>query len=803
MMNTNTPNQAATQKANVFFREHFGELSKFISEYDLTESPMQHLLYAYDYDMEGLKTHGKEEVTKWKNNCKWRIGRITEMDIFLGIEAFLKITAEESGFFHKKSVRELAEFRKELFDLYFELCSQREGDTISAEMKRRLTWIGHQEEPLGLFLSYFGIINETSTIGGYLHSYQDFASKMQTLMGNDKSYVFFLPAFYLFKTIRNVYATHNFLPDEIIGGDYSKIGDYSNVNALSYVRFYIYFYVTLCTLLNRAWRMIEEAGFSEKMEEGNHIYKLERPLFTDAEVNVRIVVAPLEGQIVKSVLLKDEKVDIENNSSQEVDLGWFSFDRFFRDRNGRIQFAKIRFEVTFSEISNPEKLAFGLADSKIWDGTTVFLRQGRNYDVKNESTLCTPLPVSVPQENAQTEELSSVNEEKSTEFAENLEEGPAADQADNRFIDSLIDRYVAEMSKPKPEPPLTYETTIDGVQCRFARMNEDAGLVSARMELQLKLDLHRDFVFYSLTGVTTQAPLEGPFHVPEYIGLPDGQTLVVRAIGPSAFEGCQLSHIILPDSVRTIGRRAFAQCKQLWQIRLSDNIKTIGDDAFRECTALKDIILPKKIHEISNGMFMGCTRLKKVELSDYTSVVGNDAFRDCKLLDSFKMVCGSTAVMMIGDRAFLHCENLKEVVLPDYLGYGIGEEAFKGCHRLPEIVIPRHVNSIKRATFEDCVALKKVVIKEQRAFKICQLAFAGCAELETVSFEEKYLSVNEVESKAFAGCVKLKTFGGMAVAKAIDHIKRAHATCIVNGEPVTSCIADDAFELPKKRWFSF
>ena len=59
------------------------------------------------------------------------------------------------------------------------------------------------------------------------------------------------------------------------------------------------------------------------------------------------------------------------------------------------------------------------------------------------------------------------------------------------------------------------------------------------------------------------------------------------------------------------------------------------------------------------------------------------------------------SVTSIGDRAFLGCGSLSEIVIPSSVT-SIGKGAFSCCDSLSEIVIPFSVTSIGDSAFYDC-----------------------------------------------------------------------------------------------------
>ena len=83
--------------------------------------------------------------------------------------------------------------------------------------------------------------------------------------------------------------------------------------------------------------------------------------------------------------------------------------------------------------------------------------------------------------------------------------------------------------------------------------------------------------------------------------VPDG----IKYIASEAFEG-DFNSITLPDSVVTIGQRAFSKCTSLTTVRLSNNLKLIGIKAFDGCKNLRDISIPESVDIIEKDAFESC-----------------------------------------------------------------------------------------------------------------------------------------------------------------------------------------------------
>ena len=57
----------------------------------------------------------------------------------------------------------------------------------------------------------------------------------------------------------------------------------------------------------------------------------------------------------------------------------------------------------------------------------------------------------------------------------------------------------------------------------------------------------------------------------------------LEKIGNTAFYNCGIKELILPDSVKTIGKSSFANCRELENVKLSSNLKSIPEEAFTSC----------------------------------------------------------------------------------------------------------------------------------------------------------------------------------------------------------------------------
>lgn len=89
----------------------------------------------------------------------------------------------------------------------------------------------------------------------------------------------------------------------------------------------------------------------------------------------------------------------------------------------------------------------------------------------------------------------------------------------------------------------------------------------------------------------------------------------VTSIGAKAFYGCTgLTRISIPSLVASIGREAFMDCSGLLEVDFASasSLATIDDDAFYRCYGLTSITVPESVTNLVDGAFSLCTHLTEI-----------------------------------------------------------------------------------------------------------------------------------------------------------------------------------------------
>lgn len=142
----------------------------------------------------------------------------------------------------------------------------------------------------------------------------------------------------------------------------------------------------------------------------------------------------------------------------------------------------------------------------------------------------------------------------------------------------------------------------------------------------------------------------------EKITIPEG----VEKIDDYALINGHMEEIILPDSIKYIGKGAFGGCTLLKSIKIPDSITEIKDKTFNICYSLQKVELPDSITSIGKKAFYSCHRLSDINMPDGIETIGEDAFHGCSDLNTFKM---PSSIKEVGNDAFLFA-HFRELVIP-------------------------------------------------------------------------------------------------------------------------------------------
>ena len=208
----------------------------------------------------------------------------------------------------------------------------------------------------------------------------------------------------------------------------------------------------------------------------------------------------------------------------------------------------------------------------------------------------------------------------------------------------------------------------------------------------------------------------------------------IKTIGSLTFHGCEsLESITIPNNVESISSTAFGNCSSLINIDVDEqnecfssesgvlfdkdkshiikypeakqdityvmpeSVVSIGINAFADCKNLQNIKISYALREMNNWSFGGCSQLDNVEIPSGVEIIPRYAFTKCSSLKSITLSEGLTS---IDDYAFCDCDSLIEIIIP-YGTESLGEGVFINCTNLKKVVIPSSVTKIGNQIFTD------------------------------------------------------------------------------------------------------
>ncbi len=275
------------------------------------------------------------------------------------------------------------------------------------------------------------------------------------------------------------------------------------------------------------------------------------------------------------------------------------------------------------------------------------------------------------------------------------------------------------------------------------------------------------------------------------ISIPEG----VNKIEMDAFSGCTaLKKITIPssvvvidgnifskcDSLKTAGplgsgfdyefswteaipAYAFAECGNLTSVVIPETVTSIGESAFANCKSLEGITIPGSVASMGQHIFQNCEKLKTAGSLDggfdyefsWTDSIPDGAFSSCNYLTSIAV---PDTITSIGSYSFSNCPSLKSISIPDGVT-SIGKSAFTGCSGLTGLSIPHSVTTIGESAFSYCQGLTSVTVPDS-VTDIGLYAFSHCNGLETAGpsgggYNLEFAWKEAIPDYAFTRCFSL------------------------------------------------
>ena len=126
-----------------------------------------------------------------------------------------------------------------------------------------------------------------------------------------------------------------------------------------------------------------------------------------------------------------------------------------------------------------------------------------------------------------------------------------------------------------------------------------------------------------------------------------------------------ISEVVFPDTVTTIGKRAFLGCENLTSVKLPVQLNVIEDQAFNNCYNLSSVWIPKSLQNIEHsfgwGPFWGCENLKEIAFEEGITEILPYLLAETAIEE----LIVPASVTKIGNNAFAECDELINLHIPE------------------------------------------------------------------------------------------------------------------------------------------
>lgn len=276
--------------------------------------------------------------------------------------------------------------------------------------------------------------------------------------------------------------------------------------------------------------------------------------------------------------------------------------------------------------------------------------------------------------------------------------------------------------------------------------------------------------------------------------------LKVTTIADSAFADSKIASISLPNTIESIGGKAFANCQKLTAIKLPSSLKTLGAGAFLDCGSLTLVQARSTIPPTGlNSTTFNTQPIIQVSVESYEAYKAAEFWRDQNIqpikedylgTDGLQATYSSTengntaaitgytgnatditivpyvyhggvvyAVTEIYSNVFA-TSPITSINLPKTLkiigGYeydaGQTDGAFYKCTELKSITIPASVTTIERGAFMGS-GISKITFEEGSNLSLIEHeAFVDCTNLYSIILPN---GLTTIDGKTFVGCTSL------------------------------------------------
>lgn len=238
-----------------------------------------------------------------------------------------------------------------------------------------------------------------------------------------------------------------------------------------------------------------------------------------------------------------------------------------------------------------------------------------------------------------------------------------------------------------------------------------------------------------------------------------------KEIEKNAFWGSEVEEIEMPDSVKSLEKAVFFNCRKLQKVKLSNSLTEIPDSCFDSNISLREIVIPDSVRTIGSYAFCS-SGLENINLGKRVKVIQSDALMGTKLKE-LRLPASVKELQSIGP---VHTSDvyLESSNIPSYFCGSVSETIKFACdfdtlHKADSLAqpyvkvhtpkrtvyFPSHILIDTRNELSNFIAVKNDFPENMFPYAInarvrFQIALAECKDLKSIA-AEKYLRGNIVD----------------------------------------------------------
>ena len=224
-------------------------------------------------------------------------------------------------------------------------------------------------------------------------------------------------------------------------------------------------------------------------------------------------------------------------------------------------------------------------------------------------------------------------------------------------------------------------------------------------------------------------------NIPSVVEFEGNQYLVTKINDMLFLDNTNLESVALPESLTTLGIRAFGGCQSLKTIKIPSGVTTIPDRCFYRCSSLESVTIPEGVTTLGLYAFSNC-RFKTLTLPSTITKIDDGVFSHNNNLRT--ITCNAVTPPMLGNNVFYYSATSSvKVPLQSIAAYRQAD----GWKNISEYYVYEVISDGVTYRIDDKAAYVRAVDKT-----VSEISLA-----ENVAFEGAQYPLYKIADNAFAG----------------------------------------------------